>query len=42
MSKRIYGIDLGTSKLKMYKKDEGIILDEKNVIAIANKKNLIH
>ncbi len=40
MSKRIYGIDLGTSKLKMYKKDEGIILDEKNVIAIANKKNL--
>ena len=40
MSKRVFGIDLGTSKLKIYKKGEGIVLDEKNVIAIANKKNL--
>lgn len=40
MSKRIFGIDLGTSKLKIYKKGEGIVLDEKNVVAIANKKYL--
>ena len=40
MSKKMFGIDLGTSKLKIYKKGEGIVLDEKNVIAIANKKNL--
>lgn len=41
MSKRTFGIDLGTSKIKMYKKGEGIILDQKNAIAIANKKTLI-
>lgn len=41
MSKRMFGIDLGTSKIKIYKKSEGIVLDEKNVIAIANKKDLI-
>ena len=40
MSKRVFGIDLGTSTLKIYKKGEGIVLDEKNVVAIANKKNL--
>lgn len=41
MSKRIFGIDLGTSMIKVYKKDNGIVLDEKNVIAIANRKNMI-
>lgn len=41
MSKRMFGIDLGTSKIKIYKKGEGIVLDEKNVVAIANKKDLI-
>lgn len=41
MSKKMFGIDLGTSKIKIYKKGEGIVLDEKNVIAIANKKDLV-
>ncbi|MFA9463630.1 MAG: rod shape-determining protein [Velocimicrobium sp.] len=41
MSKRMFGIDLGTSKIKIYKRGEGIVLDQSNAIAIANKKNLI-
>lgn len=41
MSKRIFGIDLGTSKIKIYKKGEGIVLDQSNAVAIANKNNLI-
>jgi rod shape-determining protein MreB len=41
MSKKMFGIDLGTSKIKIYKKGDGIVLDEKNVVAIANKKDLI-
>lgn len=41
MSKRVFGIDFGTSMIKIYKKDNGIVLDEKNVIAIANRKNMI-
>lgn len=41
MSKRMFGIDLGTSKIKIYKKGEGIVLDQKNAIAMAYKKNLI-
>ena len=38
---KIFGIDLGTSTLKIYKKGEGIVLDEKNVIAIQNRKKII-
>lgn len=41
MAKKILGIDLGTSTIKIYKKGEGIILDERNIIAIANKKDVI-
>jgi rod shape-determining protein MreB len=41
MAGKIYGIDFGTSTIKIYHKNEGIILDEKNVIAIANKKKII-
>lgn len=41
MSKRIFGIDLGTSKIKIYKKGEGIVLDQSNAVAISNKKDLI-
>lgn len=41
MNTRTYGIDLGTSTLKIYKKGEGVILDEKNVIAIQNRKKVI-
>lgn len=34
MSKKTLGIDFGTRSLKIYQKGEGIILNEKNVIAI--------
>ena len=33
MSQKTYGIDFGTSTIKVYKKGEGIILLEKNVVA---------
>lgn len=41
MTSKTYGLDLGTSTLKIYKKGEGIILDQKNVIAIQNRKKVI-
>jgi Actin-like ATPase involved in cell morphogenesis len=41
MAKKIFGIDIGTSMIKVYKKDEGIVLNEKNVIAVANRKSII-
>lgn len=41
MAKRMFGIDLGTSEIKIYKKGEGIVLDQKNAVAVANRKNLI-
>lgn len=41
MSRKVFGIDFGTSMLKMYKKEEGIVLDEKNVIAVANRRKII-
>lgn len=41
MSRRVFGVDFGTRTLKIFKKDEGIIIDQKNVIAIANRKNVI-
>lgn len=41
MAGKVYGIDLGTSTIKIYKKEEGIVLDEKNIIAIANRKNIM-
>lgn len=41
MARKMLGIDFGTSSLKIYKKDEGIVLDEKTVIAIADKTELI-
>lgn len=40
MSNGIYGIDLGTSGIKIFHKTEENILVEKNMIAIENKKNL--
>ena len=40
-SDRIFGIDLGTSNIKIYKKGDGIVIDEKNLIAIENKKKII-
>lgn len=40
MSSNAFGIDLGTSNIKIYHKAEDAILVEKNMIAIENKKTL--
>lgn len=40
MAKRVYGLDIGTSNIKIYYKDENAILNEKNIIAIANKNEI--
>ncbi len=37
MSGKAIGIDNGTSSIKFYKNGEGVILHEKNVIAVYNK-----
>ena len=39
MSGKSIGIDFGTSSIKMYKSGEGVILNEKSVIAIYKKKH---
>lgn len=36
MALKVYGVDLGTSMFKLYKKGKGIVIDEKNIIAIEN------
>jgi rod shape-determining protein MreB len=41
MTGKIFGIDFGTSTIKIYQKNDGIILDEKNMIAVANRKQVI-
>lgn len=41
MSSKTFGIDFGTSTIKIYKKGQGIVLDERNIIAIADRKNVI-
>lgn len=41
MSGKTIGIDLGTKVLKLYRKGDGVIYDEQNVIAIENKKKLL-
>ena len=41
MSGRVYGVDLGTSSIKIYKKGKGIVCNEKNIIAIENRKKVI-
>lgn len=40
MSKSIFGLDIGTSNIKIYSSDNDSILNEKNIIAIARKKNI--
>ncbi|MBP3603705.1 MAG: rod shape-determining protein [Lachnospiraceae bacterium] len=40
MSINAFGIDLGTSNIKIFHKNEDAILVEKNMIAIENKKNV--
>lgn len=41
MASKLFGIDFGTSTIKIYKKSEGVIFDAKNIIAIADKKKVI-
>ena len=40
MSSNIFGIDLGTSNIKIYNRADDTILVEKNMIAIENKSTL--
>ena len=40
MAQHVYGIDLGTSNIKMYSGSSDNILNEKNVIAIKNKNDI--
>ncbi len=40
MSNNAFGIDLGTSNIKIYSKSDDVILVEKNMIAIENKNTL--
>ena len=39
MSEKIYGIDMGTNAIKIYQKGAGVILHQKNMIAVVNKKD---
>ncbi|MDF2943549.1 MAG: hypothetical protein K0S01_2407 [Herbinix sp.] len=41
MASKTFGIDFGTSTIKIYKKGQGIVLDERNIIAISDRKNII-
>ncbi len=41
MASKAFGIDFGTSTIKIYKKGQGIVLDERNIIAISGNKNVI-
>ena len=34
MSAKVFGIDFGTSTIKIYRKNEGVIFDQKNIIAL--------
>lgn len=40
MSKSIFGLDIGTSNIKIYSCDNDSFLNEKNIIAIAHKNNV--
>ncbi len=41
MASKVYGIDFGTSTIKIFKKGQGVVLDERNIIAIADRKTVI-
>lgn len=41
MAGKTFGIDFGTSTLKIYKKNEGVVFDAKNIIAVANGNQVI-
>lgn len=36
MAAKVFGIDFGTSTIKIYRKNEGVIFNEKNIIALCN------
>ena len=38
---KVYGIDLGTRALKIYKKNDGVIYDAKNILAIKDNSTII-
>ena len=40
MARSIFGLDIGTSNIKIYCSERDEILNEKNIIAIANKKEV--
>jgi rod shape-determining protein MreB len=40
MSGKVIGVDLGTKRVKYYRKGDGIIFDEENCIAIENKNEI--
>lgn len=40
MARNVFGLDIGTSNIKIYSKESDEILNEKNIIAIANKKEI--
>ena len=40
MAKSVFGLDIGTSNIKIYCSERDDILNEKNIIAIVNKKNV--
>ena len=41
LGRKIIGIDFGTSEVKIYRKGAGVVLKEKNVVAIKNRKKVI-
>lgn len=41
MAEKVYGIDLGTSAIKIAQKYAGIVLHQKNMISVANKEQVI-
>lgn len=40
MARNVFGLDIGTSNIKIYSKDNDSFLNEKTMIAIANKKDI--
>ena len=41
MAVQKYGLDLGTGNIKIYKDGEGMILKEKNMIAVRKKVGMV-
>lgn len=41
MASKAFGIDFGTSTIKIVKKGQGVVLDERNIIAISDRKHVI-